>query len=113
MKYMKVSLWVLVVLLLTICVIFQVKVENYRTSSAEKYGVYLNAKRQHYTPIAWFYIQVKILHNKDYDLYFKMAHVPYKMVGLREKYLFNAFYSAYLAYAYYDRDTLLNWQSSE
>jgi len=112
MRYIKITIAIILASLILVSVFFQVKVERYRISSSEKYGILVKETRQSYMPISWFFIQVKLFHNKDYDIYFETARVPFEQVGIKEHYLFNAFYSAYLMYSYYDRDTLIKLKNA-
>jgi len=112
MKYIKIGIISVILFLTIVSIFFQIKVENYRRTSTEKYGVFKNLERQNYVPFVWFYTQVKLLHSKSYEIFFETAHVPYKLVGMKDKYLFNSFYASYLMYSYYNKDTLIKLTST-
>ena len=112
MKYIKVVIVSIILFLIILSAFFQIKVENYRKMSMDSYGVFKNVERQNYVPFAWFYFQVKLLHSNNYKIFFETAHVPYKLLGMNDKYLFNGFYASYLMYSYYNKDSLIKLKST-
>ncbi|KPE49001.1 hypothetical protein AOB46_22360 [Chryseobacterium indologenes] len=94
-----------------IIIIFQIKVEVYKSELIKQYNFnYLNKNRIKYTPFVFFFLQSKLFGKNT--CYFRSINIPYEIYEkengiIRKNYeeyymLYNIEYNAYLMYCYYE-----------
>ena len=100
--------YVFLLIVLTVSIFYQIKVEVYKNELIREYNFYSDSKRLSWQPFALFYIESKKWKKNDNRKYWQCLYKSYKDKGImnEEELLFNIEFNAYLTKCYYRKDEL-------